>query len=598
MTAELEVRNLHVETHTGVQILSDVSFSVDAGHIMGLVGESGSGKSTTALATLAHARRGIRITSGEASVLGENLLRFTEREVRARRGKVIAYVPQSPPNALNPTMTVGRHLAEMMDEHLTSHATQSRIAETLENVDLPDDAVFLRRYPHQLSGGQQQRLVLALAFICKPAVIVLDEPTTGLDVTTQSHILATIRRLCANLGTAAVYVSHDLAVIGELADEVSVMYAGRIVEYAPALSLFRSPAHPYTRALLSAVPDVTGQFETRGIAGAAPQPGSRPVGCDYWPRCSFAIDVCREVVPVAFELGHGRLARCYRAQEVAQLAQSTRLDRAREAGIPEKVWRSVLSVSNLNAYYRRHRVLQRMEFEMGEGECLAIVGESGSGKTTLARCVAGLHREADGTVSFRGDVLSFDARNRTARVRQQIQIVFQNPDSSLNPRRTVEELIRRPLQLFFQHGKSEARPRVIELLRQVGLPATILHRYPHELSGGERQRVAIARALAAEPALLICDEITSSLDVSVQASIMELLRSLRSSLGLSLLFITHNLALVHVVADTLIVMRHGDIVESGPALEVLRQPANPYTRVLLESSPKMPTIASVPGVET
>jgi peptide/nickel transport system ATP-binding protein len=313
MTSALELRGVSVESSHGVSIISDVSLVLSAGRITGLVGESGSGKSTTALAALGHSRRGVRITAGVVNLHGEDLLSLPAAQLRERRGKVIAYVPQHPPNTLNPSLNIGRHLSEIGREHLgSSDELSTLIPETLEHVHLPSDQGFLRRYPHQLSGGQQQRVVLALAFICRPSVVVLDEPTTGLDVTTQRHILQTIRRLCEELDTASLYVSHDLAVVGQLADDVAVMYAGRIVERASAQRLFGAAAHPYSRALLSAVPDVDGTVEARGLAGTAPPPGKRPSGCAFWPRCEFVIDECRLALPDDAYVHYYKYGKCYR----------------------------------------------------------------------------------------------------------------------------------------------------------------------------------------------------------------------------------------------------------------------------------------------
>jgi peptide/nickel transport system ATP-binding protein len=589
MTPVLELRDVCVQTSAGVDIITDISLAVSAGRIMGLVGESGSGKSTTALAALGHARRGVRITSGEVRLLDEDLLTLTAARLRARRGKVVAYVPQNPPNTLNPGMRIGDHLTEMAAEHSTNGADiGSQIGETLDSVRLPTEREFLRRFPHQLSGGQQQRVVLALAFICRPSVVVLDEPTTGLDVTTQRHILTTIRRLCEQFETAALYVSHDLAVVAQLADDVSVMYAGRVVERASSPSLFRTPAHPYSRALLSAVPDVHGQMDVRGIAGAAPPPGRRPRGCEFWPRCEFAVEECRKVAPGVVLLADGRESRCYRAKEVITLGALERPERVPSRTLRADRHDAALAIEGLEAYHGKRQVLRDLTFQLRPGSCLAVVGESGSGKTTLARCIVGLHRQATGAVRLRGQALSFDVRRRTKAQRRDVQIVFQNPDSSLNPRRTVEELLTRPVELFLGLRGSAARARVPELLERVALSAGLRDRYPYELSGGEQQRVAIARALAAEPAILVCDEVTSSLDVSVQASMIELLRDLRLHLGLTIMFITHNLALVHLIADSLLVMKEGLVVESGAPSSVLEHPRAEYTRQLLDSSPEIP----------
>jgi peptide/nickel transport system ATP-binding protein len=380
---------------------------------------------------------------------------------------------------------------------------------------------------------------------------------------------------------AALYVSHDLAVIAELADHVAVMYAGRIVERGPRDTIFSAPRHPYTRKLLRAVPDLQGKRAVVGIAGRAPLPGQRPSGCFFHPRCDLAIDVCRETFPAATAYdGGAHLVCCYRAEDApAELPTTGEAAAATQAGDV------VMSVVNVNASYGSHHTLFDLDFDVRRNECVALVGESGSGKTTLARCVAGLHHQWTGDITL-GDVrLAESSRKRSNDARKQIQYVFQNPYASLNPRRTVGQTIARQLQLFFPGARSETSRRVGECLERVALSAAAANRYPDQLSGGERQRVAIARALAAEPSLLVCDEVTSALDVSVQAAIVELLRELRTATGLSMLFITHNLALIRTIADRVIVMTEGRIVEAGPTLDVFNSPSAEYTGKLLANTP-------------
>jgi peptide/nickel transport system ATP-binding protein len=581
------VRDLRIVlTESGADIVDEIAITVEAGQVLGLVGESGSGKTTVGMALMGYCRPGGRVSGGAVVIDGSDLAGMRDPDLRRLRGGVVSYVPQDPGTALNPALRIGTQLTEMFDAHggLGESERAARIRETLEEVALPSDDEFLRRYPHQLSGGQQQRVAIAMAFACRPNVIVCDEPTTGLDVTTQARVLATVKDLCRSHRVAALYVSHDLAVVAELADRVAVMYAGRIVESGTRDQLFSAPRHPYTQRLLRAVPDLAGKRAVIGIPGRAPQPGHRPEGCFFEPRCPLAVDRCREAFPPVSDLGAGHAVRCYRAADTARKdASSNGASTAPSIDIGE----AVLAIRDLNAKHGSHPTLFDIDLEVGRHECVALVGESGSGKTTLARCVAGLHRDYTGEVLLGASVLPPSARRRSADARRQIQYVFQNPYASLNPRRTVGQTIARQLQLFFPGSRREVGRRVAECLERVALPDTAINRFPDQLSGGERQRVAIARALAAEPAVLVCDEVTSALDVSVQAAIIDLLRELRSQIGLSILFITHNLALIRTIADRVCVMTGGRIVETGSITGVFESPSADYTRQLLANTPSI-----------
>jgi peptide/nickel transport system ATP-binding protein len=586
LTAQvLQVRDLRVELPGQIDVLSGVTFSLERGEILGLVGESGSGKTTLATALLAHARRGARIVGGEVEVSGQSLLTLQGEDLRRARGSLIGYVAQDPATALNPALRIGSLLRETLGAHqieLDRAAQQQRIVETLRDVGLPDDAQFLRRFPHQLSGGQQQRVMLALAFVLRPALIVLDEPTTALDVTTQAHILATLRRLCKSQGIAAVYVSHDLAVIKDLVDRVMVMYAGRIVEVAQREMLFHQPAHPYTRGLLAAIPDVAQRRDLPAIAGHAPAPGQRPQGCAFAPRCPRRLAACSVLEPQLQALSSQQRVACL----APHLQPLQRVAQACVAPVTDSVERTpLLQIKDLNVAYDR-QVLFDVSLQVSAGECLALVGESGSGKTSLARAVAGLGENAEGELFYAGGLLSLSARQRDGAQRHQIQYIFQNPYRALNPRQSVFQTLSAPLEHFFGIKGAAARERVEAVLKRVSLPASVADLYPHSLSGGERQRVAIARALVCEPRLLICDEITSALDVSVQASILALLRQLQGE-GLTLLFVTHDLGVVRAIADRVLVLKSGRVVEQGRVDEVLDQPRAAYTRTLLENSPTL-----------
>jgi peptide/nickel transport system ATP-binding protein len=584
----LDVRGLEVRLgRAGPDVVSDVSFTVQAGQVLGLVGESGSGKTTVVLALLGHARRGLRISSGAVRVDGVDLLRLPASQLRAVRGARVAYVPQDPSAALNPALRVGTQLREAIRVHPGAvEDPDGRIREVLREARLDATPELLRRYPHQLSGGQQQRVGLAMAFACRPSLIVLDEPTTGLDVSTQRHVLDTIRSMCAAYGVAAVYVSHDLAVVGGLVSDVAVMYSGRIIEIGPTGRVFGDPLHPYSRGLLSAVPSPVQATRLTGIDGQPPRPGRRPAGCAFAPRCGFAIPDCRSQQPEPV-LIDSRDVRCLRVAQVREATASTAAALSRAATGAAAA--PVLSVRDVSAGYGRRPVLTGVDLDVPAESCVAVVGESGSGKTTLARCIVGLHRNWTGDISFEGAPLKTSAIDRPRQVLRRVQYVFQNPYTSLNPRKTIGQIVAQPLEQYLRLGYRERSQRAARALADVSLGGDFLSRYPDQLSGGERQRVAIARALVAEPDLLVCDEVTSALDVSVQAVIVELLRSLQAERRIAMIFITHNLALVRSIAQSVVVLRDGAVVESGPVEQVLDRPADPYTARLMEDVPKLPT---------
>jgi peptide/nickel transport system ATP-binding protein len=567
-------------------VVDDVSFSVQPGQVLGLVGESGSGKTTVALALLGHVKRGLVLDpDSRVRVDGQDILALPEGELQKLRGKTIAYVPQDPASALNPVLKVGTQLREVFAIHGTD---PGRLPQVLAEAGLADSGHILSGYPHQLSGGQQQRVGLAMAFACRPRLIVLDEPTTGLDVTTQRRVLDTVREMCQTYQVAAVYISHDLAVVAEIADQVAVMYAGRLIEYGAGRELFAAPAHPYSRGLLRAVPTMEGSQALHGMPGYPPRPGSRPPGCLFQPRCEFAIPECAQRPPAPVSVSvTGHTSRCVRAAEILALSGTvtTSADRpAPAAGQP------VLTVSGVCVSYSTKQVLRDISLAVGPRRSVAIVGTSGSGKTTLARCVVGLHKDWTGTITFDGAELTPGVKRRTPDQLRRIQFVSQNPYSSLNPRHTIGQIVGQPLGHFLkkQGEKLQARAhddRVRAALTSVSLPGSFATRYPDELSGGERQRVALARALVLDPELLVCDEVTSALDVSVQAAIVELLLRLQAERGLALLFITHNLPLVRSIADDVTVISAGTICEHGPVGRVLSDPQHDYTRQLLADVP-------------
>ncbi len=586
----LEVRDLKIDlTSSGADVVSEVSFSVHAGEVLGLVGESGSGKTTVALALLGYARRGLTISSGGIYLDGENMLLLKPAELRALRGAKVSYVPQDPSAALNPTLRIGTQLREALSSHPdVSGDVDARMIEVLADARLDASTGVLKRYPHQLSGGQQQRVAIAMAFSCRPSLIVLDEPTTGLDVTTQRHVLETVRSLCRSYGVAAVYVSHDLAVVGGLVSQVAVMYAGRVIELGSTEQVFNAPVHPYTRGLLAAVPSPERAEILVGVEGQPPRPGRRPRGCAFAPRCSYAIERCTVETPQPV-VAAGRAVRCLRASELGS-------DMPRRRGLlvspVEEGSEAILDLKGVSANYGHVPVLHDISLQVAPESCMAVVGESGSGKTTLARCIVGLHPNWTGEMDFDGTALVKGARKRQKDLLKRIQYIFQNPYTSLNPRKTISQIISQPLEHFFRLPASEREARVARVLEDVSLGPDFLSRYPDQLSGGERQRVAIARALVVEPDLLVCDEVTSALDVSVQAVIVELLRRLQHERRLAMIFITHNLALVRSIAQNTVVLCEGRLVEAGPVEQVLANPQDEYTINLIKDVPKLVTHVS------
>ena len=585
----VRVENLCLGLASGDPVVQDVSFAVHPGEILGLVGESGSGKTTTALALLGYTRSGVVLRSGSVEVGGEPIMGAGARAVRSLRGRVVSYVPQDPGGALNPSLRVGDAIMDVLRAHRSEAASQDSVRDALDRVELGTDPRFGRRYPHQLSGGQQQRVTIAMACVCGPPVAVLDEPTTGLDVLTQDRILTELARLRSEEGMAMVYVSHDLAVVARMADRIVVMYAGRVVEHGPVDEVIERPRHPYTRALVGAIPDHRRPRALQGIPGVAVGVGEWPPGCAFAPRCEFAEERCAAAVPALAEAAPGHAVRCVRWNELEPAQAGPQGARAATAAGDGA---ALLEVAGLGVEYGSGRsrtvAVRDVSFAIEAGRCVALVGESGSGKTSVGRCIAGLHVPSAGRIAFDGHELAGAARERTLDQRRRIQIIFQNPFESLNPRHRVGASIERPLRVLRRLSRADADREVEALLERVRLPARVAGRFPVELSGGERQRVAIARALAAKPDLLVCDEVTSALDVSVQAAVLELLTELQRDLHLSMLFITHNLGVVACVSDTVLVMDRGSLCEAGTVTDVLSRPSDDYTRRLLGAAPCLP----------
>jgi peptide/nickel transport system ATP-binding protein len=521
----IHVAGLSIVDGAGRAIIADVTFSIRAGERVGLVGESGSGKTTLALSLLGAVRPGLRLAGGDIGLGGHDPVAARPAELRALRRRLVAYLPQDPGRSLTPTIRIGSQISE-----LTGCYDPADIGSRLEVVGLPGDAPFQRRYPHQLSGGQLQRLALARVLGCEPRALILDEPTTGLDTLVQRRVLDELRAIVAERGLTLLVISHDLAAVSSMAERLLVLRAGELVEDGPLPATITAPRHPYTAELVASVPDV-GTAAARRPAHARSN-GDQPDG--------------------------------------------------RDADAP------LLEVNDLHAGYRSASgtvvAADGVSFALRRRECIALVGQSGSGKTTIARTITGLHRPTAGTIRINGLDAERESRRRSVEVRRIVQLVPQDPASSLNPRRRVVAAVARPLRVLHGLGGEDAREEALRLLSLVGVDPALASHYPRALSGGERQRVAIARSLAARPELLICDEVTSALDARVQAGILDLIEDLRVRLGLGVILISHDLGVVARAADRVLVLADGRICERGPVWRVLTRPDAPQTRALLGAS--------------
>ena len=562
-------------------VIDGISLKVAEGESLGIAGESGSGKSTLLLAMMGLIQDGLHRTGGKASFAGVSLLDRDDGELTSLRGGKLAMVPQNAGTALTPSFRIGQHIDEALRLHtgLAAVARTRRIVELLRQVRLPDPASLLKRYPHQLSGGQLQRVAIAMALAGEPQALLLDEPTSGLDVMTQQRIIELLGEIRSQRAMAAVCVSHDLGVLAQLCDKLAVMYAGRIVEFGEAGRVLAEPRHPYVKALVASVPRLSSISLPRPIGGAAPGVPERLAGCSFLPRCSRAGSGCSGQPPLLQALQPGHLVACRYPEAATQAATSSPAPViARPAAeVP------VLRLEKVSVSYRRSSWLSPrqqppavsgLSLTLMQSEILALVGESGSGKSTVLRAIAGLWPLAGGSITC--STVAGERERRRA-----VQLIFQNPDSSLNPRHTVEEIIAQPLRLYFGMGRAEIRAAACHHLASVELDPRYLTRYPAQLSGGERQRVAIARALAAKPSTLLCDEITSALDVSVQAAILHLIHNLSRSQGVAVLFVTHNIAAAAALADRIGVLHEGRLVELGPSATICASPQDSYTKSLV-----------------
>ncbi len=596
-----------------VSAVRDVALCVDSLEIHGLVGESGSGKTTLALALMRYLAPNARIASGRILLDGADLVTRTLAEMRAVWGRRLNLVPQDPLASLNPAYTVGEQIAEITRLHsrLSRADAWSRAVETLASVRIADPETVARRYPHQLSGGMQQRVTIAMALSAQPRLLVLDEPTTALDVTTQAAVLDLFRELIHANGAAAVYVSHDLGTVAHFCDRVTVLYAGEVMESAPVGALFAGPLHPYTAGLLASLPRPTAPgVRLPTIEGVAPALANRPPACVFAPRCPVALPVCSQIKPPLETANNGHQVRCHRWQEIA--SGTLQLHRpAPPLVVDSQPRRSyVLRTNGLTKHFSEHTLFDRLmrrqprpvravddaSLRIRERSTLGLVGESGSGKTTLARCIVALETADSGEIELCGVGISRRLNERDRDTLRRLRMVFQNPNDTLNPYQTVQQALERPLRRLAGErlNAQQRRQRVLDLLAAVRLTPDYAGRYPAELSGGEKQRVAIARAFAANPALIVADEPTSSLDVSVQAVILNLLKDLRATTGASYLLISHDLDVIAYLADWIAVMYLGEIVEEGDAEDLYSPPQHPYTEALLSAIP-VPDPTRPPG---
>jgi peptide/nickel transport system ATP-binding protein len=592
----LTAQSLTVTARIGadtVPVIRDLDFALERGKILGLVGESGAGKSMVGRAIAQLLPPGFAVTGGRLEFAGDDLVRMPAERRRALLGRDIAFVPQEPLSALNPVLTVGQQI----DEHLkrlglAASARRAQARDLLGRVHLPRPAEMLERYPHQLSGGMCQRVLIALAFASRPRLVVADEPTTALDVTIQARIVRLFAELQARDGTALIFITHDLRLAAQICDDILVLYAGRAVERGPARQLLAEPAHPYTRSLKLAGPPMVGP---RRAVAALPDrmPGllalKHLVGCNFAPRCPNAVADCTVADPPLVAVGAGHAAACIRTALTARIRPS---DLA--PGPSPRAGPPLIAVTNLTKRFVARRLfgaphaitaVDDVSFTLGENEFVGVVGESGSGKSTLARLIVGLERPTAGRIALAGrDVTDQSSAARRARI-ETVQMVFQDPRSALNPRRPVASIVTQPLEARGGASPAERRERAHELLADIGLPPDMAARYPAQLSGGQRQRVNIARALCIAPKVLVADEIVSGLDVSVQAQLLNLLLRLRDEHGFSMLFISHDLAVVRYLCPRVLVMLRGKIVEQGATEAVFAAPRHPYTQALIAAVP-------------
>ena len=579
-----------------ILILRNISTNIKKGETVGIVGESGSGKSTLALAMMGYVKQGLYTTEGECLFNSSNLLEMKNKDLEKIRGRKIAMIPQNAGQSLTPNLKIGYQIDEALTLHtnLNKADRDKKISELLNKVRLPSPDTMALRYPHELSGGQQQRVAVAMALAGNPELLLLDEPTTGLDVTTQAHVLELLNFIAKDTGTSMVYVSHDLGAIAQVSDRIIVMYSGEIVLEGPSRSILKKPIHPYTHGLLKSIPKLSLSGLPDSMPGSQPQPGSIEGGCSFFDRCNLAEEKCKKNSPQLEYIDEiDTRVRCFNYKSLKDENSTNKSKILDQINIEKN---EILNLTDVSISYAKQKLLDQVfnritdsnptvkdiNLNISKGETIALVGESGSGKSTILKSIAGLLRTKDGKIRFDQDRdLSSNLKNRNPNDLRAIQLIFQNPDESLNPNHTVEEILSQPLKLYFGLSGEELKKNIIDLLDKVRLGEFYMTRYPRQLSGGEKQRVAVARAFAAKPDIILCDEVTSALDVSVQAAVLNLLQRLKEDFGTTYIFVSHDLAVVRAISDRVAVLYQGRLCEVGPSKNVYQYPSHPYTEVLL-----------------
>ena len=609
-TPLLQIKDLHtdIEIRSGVvRALSGVDLHVNPGETLGIVGESGSGKTMTALSLMGLLPQGGKVSSGSIILDGQDLTQLPLKEKRKLRGTKVGMIFQDPLTSLNPTMKIGLQVCEPLHVHegLSKKEALERAVEILKRVGMPRPEVVINNYPHQLSGGMRQRVMIAMALVCKPRILIADEPTTALDVTTQMQILDLIDELRDEYKMGVILITHDLGVVAGHTDRVAVMYAGRIVETAPTKTLFTEPKHRYTSSLMAALPERALAAGTKlfSIPGAPPSLTNLPVGCRFAARCLWATDECRAGYPdLSGDETH--TFSCFHPVQEGDESPAVlqgKLDSNKTNGAAENVpqisHETLLDVKEASreyesagsGFFKREKgvvsAVDRVSITVKKGETYGLVGESGCGKSTVGRLIAGLEPPSGGAIELDGRDLATLKGRDAVRIHRDVQMMFQDSYAAMDPRMRIDQILAEPMSIQKTGNARQIAERIMEILEQVGLTEEILDRYPHEFSGGQLQRIGFARSLTLAPDLIVADEPVSALDVSVQAQVLNLMKDLQQELGLSYLFISHDLAVVQYMADRIGVMYLGRIVEEGPASEVVKNPKHPYTKALIDSIP-------------
>ena len=609
-TPLLQIKDLHtdIEIRSGVvRALSGVDLHVNPGETLGIVGESGSGKTMTALSLMGLLPQGGKVSSGSIILDGQDLTQLPLKEKRKLRGTKVGMIFQDPLTSLNPTMKIGLQVCEPLRVHegLSKREALERAVEILKRVGMPRPEVVINNYPHQLSGGMRQRVMIAMALVCKPRILIADEPTTALDVTTQMQILDLIDELRDEYKMGVILITHDLGVVAGHTDRVAVMYAGRIVETAPTKTLFTEPKHRYTSSLMAALPERALAAGTKlfSIPGAPPSLTNLPVGCRFAARCLWATDECRAGYPDLSGDETHTFSCFHPVQEgdespavLQGKLDSNKTDGA-AADVPQISHETLLDVKEASreyesagsGFFKREKgvvsAVDRVSITVKKGETYGLVGESGCGKSTVGRLIAGLEPPSGGAIELDGRDLAKLKGRDAVRIHRDVQMMFQDSYAAMDPRMRIDQILAEPMSIQKTGNARQIAERILEILEQVGLTEEILDRYPHEFSGGQLQRIGFARSLTLAPDLIVADEPVSALDVSVQAQVLNLMKDLQQELGLSYLFISHDLAVVQYMADRIGVMYLGRIVEEGPASEVVKNPKHPYTKALIDSIP-------------